>query len=109
MNLPFRNWKTILQEYCHEKNLPHPIYNSFMNNDRLWVGVVSVGSNEAKGDPSTRKVESEQQAAGMLINFFLCHNPENLQEASFPVEMKEATFLNNILAADFVNHMRLIC
>ena len=61
--LPDKNYKAIVQEYCQKNYLPLPEYA--MEYSRGFVSVVTVCGNEYRSKPMGTKKKAEQNAAGM--------------------------------------------
>lgn len=68
------SWKNKLQEYCQANHSPFPRYSCFRNQDHDWVATCQVGNEESKGDPCSRKVDSEQSAAQIMYESLLASN-----------------------------------
>jgi hypothetical protein len=85
-------WKNRLQEYCHSRGLPLPIYNS-RRNGKLWLSTARVNNITESGQPEPRKVDSEFIAAKRLFLKLLSSEspsaPLNLQPRENRVSSKE--------------------
>ena len=65
MELPEKNYKAIVQEYCQKHCLSMPVYATEYPDDAPgYVAVLTVNGNEYRSKPMPAKKKAEQDAAG---------------------------------------------
>ena len=63
--LPEKNYKAIVNEYCQKNYLPLPEYETDYPDDATgFVAVLSVRGKEYRSKPMSKKIKAEQNAAG---------------------------------------------
>lgn len=89
------NSKNLLQEYCQNKKIPLPIYDTLSTDEGLWVSTVTLGDGKNyKSNPKTTKKDAEKKAAKLAYADILEANAIDVSSVTEWVDHRFTVFID---------------